>query len=139
MLKHGFKNQENIKQTSTSKATIDLSQPAYEIKVKESDEQENTILETQDLNKNINYIALIIGLILFIISAGIFVYQIWKYQVTESNKTKIKVMKILRKYKEIIVEVENKPDVDGKNVMDVKGFEELITIEEEIRLPIFFL
>lgn len=47
-------------------------------------------------------------------------------------------MKILRKYKEIIVEVENKPDVDGKNVMDVKGFEELITIEEEIRLPILF-
>ena len=133
-----LQNQENIKQTSTSKATIDLSQPAYEIKVKESDEQENTILETQDLNKNINYIALIIGLILFIISAGIFVYQIWKYQVTESNKTKIKVMKILRKYKEIIVEVENKPDVDGKNVMDVKGFEELITIEEEIRLPILF-
>ena len=36
------------------------------------------------------------------------------------------------------MEVENKPDVDGKNVMDVKGFEELITIEEEIRLPILF-
>ena len=133
-----LQNQENIKQTSTSKATIDLSQPAYEIKVKESDEQENTILETQDLNKNINYIALAIGLILFVISSGIFGYQIWKYQVTELNKIKIKVMKILRKYKEIIVEVESMPNINGKNIIDVKGFEELITIEEEIRLPILF-
>ena len=133
-----LQNQQNIKQASTSKATIDLSQPAYEIKVKESDEQENTILETQDLNKNINYIALAIGLILFVISSGIFGYQIWKYQVTELNKIKIKVMKILRKYKEIIVEVESMPNINGKNIIDVKGFEELITIEEEIRLPILF-
>ena len=133
-----LQNQENIKQTSTSKATIDLSQPAYEIKVKESDEQENTILETQDLNKNINYIALAIGLILFVISSGIFGYQILKYQVTELNKIKIKVMKILRKYKEIIVEVESMPNINGKNIIDVKGFEELITIEEKIRLPILF-
>ena len=47
-------------------------------------------------------------------------------------------MKILRKYKEIIVEVESMPNINGKNIIDVKGFEELITIEEEIRLPILF-
>ena len=134
----GLQNQENIKQKSTSKTTIDLSQPAYEIKVKESEEQEDTILETQNLEKNINYVFLIIGLILFIISTGVFVYQIWRYQVTELNKIKIRVEKILRRYKEIIVEIEEMPNINGKNVVDVKGFEELITIEEEIRLPILF-
>ena len=133
-----LQNQENIKQKSTSKTTINLSQPAYEIKVKESDEQENTILETQNLDKNINYVLLIIGLILFIISTGVFVYQIWRYQVIELNKIKIRVKKILRKYREIIVEIEEMPNINGKNVIDVKGFEELITIEEEIRVPILF-
>ena len=35
-------------------------EPVYEIKVKESDEQENTILETQNVDKNVNYTKLII-------------------------------------------------------------------------------
>ena len=43
----GIQNQEK---TSTSKVTIYLNQPAYEIKVKDSKNQESTIIETQDNN-----------------------------------------------------------------------------------------
>ena len=134
----GIQNQENVNQTSTSKVTIDLNQPAYEIKVKESNEQENTILETQDANKNVNYTLVIIGLVLFAIFGGIVVYQIWKYQLTELNRTKIKVMRILKKYRNIIVELEKKPEFSIKNIIDVREFEELIDIEEEIRVPILY-
>lgn len=59
-VKSGIQNQEETIQSSVSKVTIDLNQPVYEIKVKESDEQENTILETQNVDKNVNYTKLII-------------------------------------------------------------------------------
>ena len=76
----GIQNQEK---TSTSKVTIYLNKPAYEIKVKDSENQENTILETQD--NNINYVLLWFGCTLFIISVGYLVYLIWKYQLTETK------------------------------------------------------
>lgn len=44
----GIQNQENTNQISTSKVTINLNQPVYEIKVKKTDEQKNTIIEAQD-------------------------------------------------------------------------------------------
>lgn len=133
----GIQNQENIK-ISTSKVTIDLNQPAYEIKVKDSGEQENTILETEDINKDINYSLLIPGALIFFISIGYLIYQIWKYQLNELSKANVKAYRILKKYKEIIVELEYKPNFDRKKVVDVKDFEELINIEEEIRVPILF-
>lgn len=129
----GIQNQEK---TSTSKVTIYLNQPAYEIKVKDSENQENTIIETQD--NNINYALLWFGCTLFIISVGYLVYLIWKYQLTETKKVQVQVSRILRKYREIIVELEYKPDFEIKNVVDVKEFEELIDVEEDVRVPILF-
>lgn len=137
-VKFEIQNQEETIQSSMSKVTIDLNQPAYEIKVKESDEQENTILETQNVDKNINYKKLIIGVLLFLISTGYLLYQIWKYQTNESKKVEVKVKRILRKYKNVIVEIESMPRLEMKNVIDVKEFEELISIENEIREPILY-
>ncbi len=104
--------------------------------MKDSDNQENTIIETQD--KNVNYVLLWLGGTLFIISAGYLFYLIWKYQLTEAKKVQVKVSRILKKYKEIIVELECKPNFEIKNVVDVKEFEELIDVEEDVRGPILF-
>lgn len=134
----GIQNQENTNQISTSKVTIYLNQPAYEIKVKDSDKQENTILETQGINKNINFVLLNTGILLFGISLVYLLYQIWKIQLKENQKVHVKVSKILKKYREIIIELENKPDFEITNVADVKKFEELIDVEEELRIPILF-
>ena len=130
--------QNGANQISVSKATIDLNSPAYEIKIKESADQENTIIETQETSKDINYLLLTIGIIIFIPTMIYLLYQIWKYQMTQQNNIKIRVNKILKKYKEIIVELEAEPKINMKNVIDVKSFEELIDVEEEIRLPILF-
>lgn len=137
-VKSGIQNQEETIQSSVSKVTIDLNQPVYEIKVKESDEQENTILETQNVDKNVNYTKLIIGILILLIATGYLLYQIWKYQTNESQKVEVKVKKILKKYKNIIVEIKNMPKLEMKNVIDVKEFEELISIEDEIREPILY-
>ena len=132
-VKAGIQNQEKI---STSKVTIYLNQPAYEIKVKDLDEQENTVIETQD--NNINYVLLWFGGVLFIISFGYLIYLIWRYQLSETKKVKVQLSRILKKYRGIIVELEYKPNFEIKNVVDVKGFEELIDVEEEVRNPILF-
>ena len=63
--------------------------------MKDSDNQENTIIETQD--KNVNYVLLWLGGTLFIISVGYLFYLIWKYQLTEAKKVQVKVSRILKK------------------------------------------
>lgn len=63
-------------------------------------------------------------------------YQIWKYQISELEKTEVKVRKILKKYNQIIVKLESVPKFDNTNIIDVKSFEDLIEIEEEIREPL---
>ena len=50
--------------------------------------------------------------VLFIVSFGYFVYQVWRYQVSELSKTRVKVSRILKKYREIIVELEYKPSFE---------------------------
>ncbi len=84
------------------------------------------------------YALLLFGVVLFTVSFGYFVYQVWRYQVSELSKTRVKVSRILKKYREIIVELEYKPSFEIKNVVDVKDFEELIDVEEEVRVPILF-
>ena len=134
----GPQSQEEINQVSTSKVTIDLNQAVYEIKIKESEDQENTILETQTKNEPIKYSLLVIGSILLIISTMYLIYQIWKFQLYQPNKTKIKVRKILKKYKDIIIQLDRKPKCNFNRIFEVKEFEELVNLEEEIRSPIIY-
>lgn len=58
--------------------------------------------------------------------------------INRNKKVQVKVYRILKKYREIIVELEYKPNFEIKNVVDVESFEELIDVEEDVRVPILF-
>ncbi len=122
----GIQNQEKI---STSKVTIYLNQPAYEIKVKDSDNQENTIIETQD--KNVNYALLWLGGTLFIISVGYLFYLIWKYQLTEAKKVQVKVSRILKKYKEKILKL--------RMLLILRSLKNLLMLKKMLGFQFYFL
>lgn len=121
---------------SMSEISIDLSEPVFEIKTQESEDQKETVLE--NAGANINYVLLTIGVLLFIISNISLLYQIRKYQLIQTTRFKLKIKEILRKYSDIIVELDKEPIINIKNFIDVKDFNELIDIEEEIREPILY-
>lgn len=78
------------------------------------------------------------GLGLCLISLAIFL--LLSPQVFISSKTYYEktLKKIMRDYAEIIVEVDFPPDPDGVEVIDVKNFDDMVDIEEEIKSPILY-
>lgn len=133
-----LKNAQGNKKISASEVTIDLTSHVFEIKVQEVKDEEDTILEVQKIRKKVNYPILIITNIFIILSLIYFLYQIKKYQLSKVTKFEREIKEILKRYGEIIVELEKEPDIEFKNIIDVKSFDELIDVEEEIREPILY-
>lgn len=129
---------EEVSKMSQSELTIDLSNPVFDIKVQETDEQNETILETENFIKNINFYLLGMSSILFILSFAGLLYQINRYRSVSITKMRIELNRILKKYADIIVELKEEPQLKTNNVILVKSFNELLDVEEEIREPILF-
>ena len=60
------------------------------------------------------------------------------FKITNVSQYLIEQRKILRGYGDIIAEVTTKPDLLDLKIIEVKNFEDLINIEEELRVPIIF-
>ena len=67
---------------------------------------------------------------------GITFYKLFK--ITNVSQFIVQLRKILKGYGDIIAEVTTKPDLRGLNIIEVKEFEDLINIEEELRVPILY-
>lgn len=124
--------------TSASTVIIDLTGSVFEIKIQESEDQQETILEIGQMNQETNYLLVMFFSILFISSFVYLIYNIKTYQLSKTIKLKKKTREILRKYGQIIIELEKEPKINLKNIIDVKNFNELVEVEEEIREPILY-
>lgn len=120
--------------TSTQELVIDLSQPVFKIEENKSQNNQKYISEKIDYKNYIMYFVLII----------IFATLIYLYRITRENKIivygkyKIVLNKILKKYADIIVELKEEIEVEVKHIIEVKDFNQLLDVEEEIREPILF-
>lgn len=130
--------EEQVTDVSTAEVNIDLSSPVFEIKVNQSDEQNETILETGQILKRNNKYLMTFSIILFIVFTVYLIFETNKRLMTKEVKNKIELNKILKKYSKIIIEVNEKVEIQNKNVIMVKDFYELLEIEEEIREPILY-
>lgn len=130
--------EEQDKNPSVSIVTIDLTGSVFEIKIQESDNEQETILEINKMNEKTNWTLVVVLVILFITSFAYLIYQIKNYKIPKTTNIKKEIKEILRKYGQIIIELEKEPEINLKNIIDVKNFNELIEVEEEIREPILY-
>lgn len=130
--------EEQDKKVSVAMVTIDLTGSVFEIKVQESEDEQDTILEIGQMSKATNNFSVGILSILFVSSFFYLMYQIRKYHISKTTKSKKETKEILRKYGQIIIELEKEPEINMNNVIDVKNFNELIEVEEEIREPVLY-
>ena len=135
-LKMQIGEQEEIK-NSSSTVTIDLTGNVFDIKTQESEDEQDTILEIEQINKDNNAFTFI-QFVILISSLMYVIHQIKIIYFSNVPKIKKQTNTILKKYKQIIVELEKEPIIDSKGIIDVKSFNELVTIEEEIREPILY-
>ena len=93
-----------------------------------------------ELQTSSNSYLLYISIILFVIDLAIFALnfnKIFKMSYVKS-KYKAELDKILKTYGDVIVEIVNPVKTKLSGVVDVKDFNEMMDLEEELRVPILF-
>lgn len=94
--------------------------------------------ETNQSNKS-NIILLVVGIILLAISF-IGILNVFRKIISADRRTdyEIALNRILKNYGDIVAEILTPTETDGMKVIYVKNFDQLLDIEEEIRMPILF-
>lgn len=131
--------EKKIVETSIMNMKMDLAQDIFKIEKQFENTDSKSILETTETSKKVNKPALVIGCILVIGAVMIMLDSIRK-SIKFSKKTDyaIALNRILKNYGDIVAEIVSPVEIDNLNVIEVKNFDQLLDIEEEIRMPILF-
>lgn len=127
----------------TDKKTITLVMPlnkaVTDVTITGIEPTTNNITKTITPDNNINYVLLILSIVLLVISLPTGFISFYKlFKITNVSQYIVQQKRILKNYGDIIAEVTTKPDLRDIKVIRVKEFEDLINIEEELRVPILF-
>ena len=127
----------------TDKKTITLVMPlnkaVTDVTVSGVEPTTNNITKTITPENNINYVLLILSIGLLVVSLPTGIISFYKlFKITNVSQYIVQQNRILKNYGDIIAEVTTKPDLRDIKVIRVKEFEDLINIEEELRVPILF-
>lgn len=88
---------------------------------------------------SVNYIKLIIGIVLVLLSLA-YTYTAIKIFLDVNNLSRyLKEQKqILKRYGDIIAETSTKPELKNKDIIEITNLTDLVNIEDELRIPIIF-
>lgn len=119
------------------KFIIPLNQVIFSItnEAKVNDYQE--ITHTED-DRSINMVKFDIGILMIVYSITILALT---FKMIFKTKTKFdsELERILKSYGDIIIEIASAINLDGKELVFVKSFNEMLDLEDELRIPINFI
>ncbi len=128
-----------IKELTTINIKLPLNKAVTDITITGDTKSSKNITETIKGEVNMNYYLLIPSILLALISIPICISSFYKlFKITNVSQYLVQQKRILKNYGDIIAEVTTKPDLIGIKIIEVKEFEDLINIEEELRVPILF-
>lgn len=131
----------SINETAYSSMDIPLGVTTMKIDLGTSNINSNTIYDKDEVTetKEINYVTLAIGAVLTILSlVGIIIIVKQIIRLTRKTEYTMEINKILRTYGDIIAEAAQLPDYSGLEVIDILTFQDMVDIEEELRIPIIY-
>lgn len=128
--------------TSITELTMNLNTDVFKITEKNTGTTSNTIyLDNSNNNKTTkkNPFIIIILTLAFVGSIVTLLSNIFKNKTinTTSEYTK-SVRKILKNYGDIVAEIVKPVDLSNLEIIDVKNFDQILDVEEELRMPILF-
>lgn len=90
-------------------------------------------------DSNISLKELIIGIVLFIVSILMFIhFGRMLLRTTKKSEYVLNLNKLLKEYGDIMAESDNVPDLTRYDVVNIKLFNDLVDIEEELHSPIIY-
>lgn len=133
-------NVENtVVESSIMNLKMDLAKDVFTIEKQFENTDTKNIFETTESNNKINKPLLIIGSILVVIAIMIILDSIRKsIKFNKKSDYAIALNRILKNYGDIVAEIVSPVEIDNLNVIEVKNFDQLLDIEEEVRMPILF-
>ena len=127
-----------MNEAKTMNVSIQLSQKAVEIQVPYSDINDSNILLQSGQSIIHNYFAFVLSLFFLGMSCYSLVLIIKKVLLIgpKHNAYDVYVNKLLREYDRLITESVTLPSFDGKNIIKVRKFTELLDAHDNLQLPI---
>lgn len=83
-----------------------------------------------------NIPTIIAFLLLSLLTLGLSFKKIFNFE--EKNEYNKKLQKILKMYDNVIIEITSPINIDDYEIIEVKGIDEMVDLEEELRIPINF-
>lgn len=128
-----------LQDTKTISLQIPLNEQAFHITEDYEEEFNGQVLSKTEYQGEINNKNLICGILLIISAIFLFVIFFKEiFNIQKKNNYTIQLNRILKSYGDIIIELATPLNINGYHIIDVKNFNEMIDLEEELRIPINF-
>lgn len=125
--------------TQTMILSIPLNSAVFKIDDSYEPITNNNITFQDETKQSVNIKRIVCGILVGIVGIVLFVTLFDKiFYLKSKNPYECKLNKILKEYGDVIVEIVNPTNIKDLNVVEVKGFGEMIDLEEELRIPIMF-
>lgn len=125
--------------TQTLSMSIPLNSQVFKIDESYEPQISKSIMTQDELKSVINIKRIICGILIAIVGIVLFVVFFDKiFNMKQKTNYEQKLNKILREYGDVIVEIINQTNINDLSVVEVKAFNEMIDLEEELRIPIMF-
>lgn len=128
----------NISNNDTLTIKIPLLQPTFFIDTNKSVTNNRDIYLLTETDNNRIFLKFGIFGLIFSIVSGFAMFVFYKYTMSRSELYNVRLNNILKKYEEIIIKVDELPNVDGLELIVIKDFNDLIDLEETLKVPIIF-
>lgn len=130
---------ELVQEKSVIELNMDLIQDTFKVNKNFEAKDKKDKLKIDSIGNRIDKKYMLWGIsISFIAAIGIAISLNRLSGHKEENYYRIKVDKLLTKYEDIVARVVNPIEMENKQIIDVKDFQQLVEIENEIRVPILF-
>lgn len=137
-VKQKIDTKEKIEQIGTVSLYVNLNEDVCKIEQKSTGLNSYKQLEN---TKNVNVFMLIIGLIILIPSVSVVLKNTMKFEAVNNNVGTYSkaIKKILKNYGDVVAEIIKPIELnENTQIIDVKNFDQLLDVEEELRMPILF-
>ena len=126
-----------LKENSSVSVQIPLSVSTVMITTKDDGTTPKTLANTNEIPASNNYVLLGISVVMFLGSLAATIYLLKGLRkMTEDHSLLIKFNKIMRDYNQVIIEIEDLPEVKDAAIIEVKTFKDMLDIQKELHLPI---
>lgn len=132
-------SEKTLKEEKEMKLEMPLMVQAFKIKPDYINAGGDTIYSKVDPNTDPDYVMLAIGSVLLVISLVIFIKMVKSLLlVTRKSEYILAVNKIMKEYADVIAETHNMPDLSKYDIVNIKNFNDMVDIEEELHSPIIY-